>query len=60
MMRSPNDGVQREAPQAQSGGSARVLPATSGNTPCETAPTGVAIPGPPLIADTTEGDLAAE
>ena len=59
-MRSPNDGAQREAPPAQSGSSARVLPATSGNTPCETSPTGVAIPGPPLIATTTEGDLAAE
>ena len=59
MMRSPNDGAQREAHQAQSGGSARVLPATSGNTPCETAPTGVAIPGPSLIVTTTEGDLAA-
>ena len=60
MMMSPDDGAQREAPQAQSGSSARVLSATSGNTPRETAPTGVAIPGPPLIATTTEGDLTAD
>ena len=59
MIRSPHDGAHLEAPQAQSGSSARVLSATSGNTPRETAPTGVAIPGPSLIVTTTEGDLAA-
>ena len=37
----------------------RVLSATSGNTPRETTPTGVAIPGPSLIVTTMEGDLAA-
>ena len=44
MIRSPHDGAHLVAPQAQSGSSARVLSATSGNTPRETAPTGVAIP----------------
>ena len=59
MIRSPHDGAHLVAPQAQSGSSARVLSATSGNTPRETAPTGVAIPGPSLIVTTMEGDLAA-
>ena len=60
MIRSPHDGAHLVAPQAQSGSSARVLSATSGSTPRETTPTGVAIPGPSLIVTTTEGDLAAE
>ena len=59
MIRSPHDGAHLVAPQAQSGSSARVLSATSGNTPRETTPTGVAIPGPSLIVTTMEGDLAA-
>eukprot|EP01048_Picozoa_sp_COSAG05_P009257 COSAG05_NODE_747_length_7566_cov_10.990759_5_plen_212_part_00 len=59
MIRSPHDGAHLAAPQAQSGSSARVLSATSGNTPRETASTRVAIPGPSLIVTTTEGDLAA-
>ena len=59
MIRSPHDGAHLVAPQAQSGSSARVLSATSGNTPRETTPTEVAIPGPSLIVTTTEGDLAA-
>ena len=59
MIRSPHDGAHLVAPQAQSGSSARVLSATSGNTPRETTPTEVAIPGPSLIVTTMEGDLAA-
>ena len=60
-MRSPNDGVPLEAPQAQTGSSSEgVLSATSGNTPCEASPTEIVIPGPTSIDDTKEADLAAE
>ena len=61
MIRSPDDGVQLETHQAQSGSSSvGVPPATGGSTSCETPPENVPIPGPPLIDITTEAGLATD
>ena len=61
MVRPPDDGVQLETPQAQSGSSSvGVPPATGGSTSCETPPENVPIPGPPLIDITTEAGLATD
>ena len=60
-MRSPNDGVHLETPQAQTGSSSEgVRSATSGNTPCATSPDEISIPGPTSIDDTKEAELASE
>ena len=56
MIRSPDDGVQLETHQAQSGSSSVGVPPTS----CETPPENVPIPGPPLIDITTEAGLATD
>ena len=61
MIRSPNDGVHLETPQAQTGSSSEgVRSATSGNTPCATSPAENSIPGPTSIDDTKEAELASE
>ena len=61
MIRSPDDGVQLETHQAQSGSSSvGVPPATGGSTSCETPPENVPIPGPHLIDITTEAGLATD
>ena len=61
MIRSPNDGVHLETPQAQTGSSSEgVRSATSGNTPCATPPDEISIPGPTSIDDTKEAELASE
>ena len=61
MIRSPNDGVHLETPQAQTGSSSEgVRSATSGNTPCAASPAENSIPGPTSIDDTKEAELASE
>ena len=61
MIRSPNDGVHLETPQAQTGSSSEgVRSATSGNTPCAASPAEKSIPGPTSIDDTKEAELASE
>ena len=61
MIRSPNDGVHLETPQAQTGSSSEgVRSATSGNTPCAASPAENSIPGPTSIDDTKEAELVAE
>ena len=60
MIRSPNDGVHLETPQAQTGSSSEgVRSATSGNTPCATSPAENSIPGPTSIDDPRRFDRLA-